>query len=119
MILFLALLAGCTAFAVISARQPVREANAFLALLDDGRLDDAYDTLCPELLETVDFDTFQADMARTSEITDYTLVAVSAPAGNVALVSGSIDLGDENRSARIQMERFGDDWLVCDYDPIN
>ncbi|MEM8923994.1 MAG: hypothetical protein AAGD35_10875 [Actinomycetota bacterium] len=115
----IALIGGCTAFIVASAREPNREANEFVTLLDDGELQAAYDRLCPALRQERTFDDFTADMTRADEITEFTLVAASAPLGDTALVSGTVSLSDVPRNMSLRMDRIDDVWYVCSYDALN
>ncbi|MEM9134154.1 MAG: hypothetical protein AAF962_15810 [Actinomycetota bacterium] len=115
----LALFAGCTAIGVSLARAPVGTANEFVALLDEGELEDAYASLCPAKQAEVGFEEFSADMARSTEISDYNLSAVSAGIGDLVLVTGTVDLSGEPRNMTLDVVRVGDGWQVCDYGRLN
>ncbi len=116
----LALFAGCTVIGVSLARAPVGAANEFVALLDDGELEAAYASLCPAKQAEVDFEEFAADMARSTEISDYNLSALSAGIGDLVLVTGTVDLADDPpRNMTLDVVRDGDGWQVCDYDRLN
>lgn len=116
----LAMFAGCTVLGVTLAQAPVGAANEFVALVDDSDLEAAYASLCPAKQAEVGFEQFSAEMARSTEITDYNLSAVSAPFIDAVVVTGTVNLGNEApRSMRLDLIRDGDDWQVCDYDAIN
>lgn len=119
MVVFLIGVGACTAVAVTLASAPVGAANDFVALLDEGELEAAYESMCPTLRTQTSFEEFQADMARSTEIDGYTLSSVSAGTGRPTLVSGTIELGGTLRNVAFQMVQVDDEWRVCSYDRLN
>ncbi|MEL7155155.1 MAG: hypothetical protein AAFN30_00995 [Actinomycetota bacterium] len=110
---------ACTAVAVTLASAPVGAANDFVALLDDGEFEAAYESLCPTARAEIDFEQFQSDMARATEISDYTLSSVSAGTGRPTLVSGTIELSGSPRNVGFRMVDIDGTWRVCAYDRLN
>ncbi len=109
---------GCTALLVRSVSGPIDATNAFVAELDNGNFDGAYDLLCTATQNATDAGqwTAEAQNGLGGEITDYSFTSASISSGSgpdVATVTGSIDVDGSSRSVSYDLVKEGDDWRVC------
>lgn len=118
-VLVFVLMVGCVAFVVTRVRAPIEASNAFVAHLDEGELDAAYDSLCSETRSAVPREQFKQDVALDGEITGYTLTSASAATGTLTLVSGTIEVDETPRNISFRLTREGDTWRVCTYDLLD
>ncbi|MEM7341233.1 MAG: hypothetical protein AAF467_21440 [Actinomycetota bacterium] len=116
-ILFLFTVGGCVAAITALARPPTAVAEDYLALIDNGEYQAAYEALCPERRDLVDFDTFVAEHSAADQITSYRVIGFWPGIGDQAFVSGTVRLGDDlrNTSYTMQRDELGT-WQVCRYD---
>lgn len=116
---FLLVVAGCVTAVVVLAQAPVGAANDFVALIDSGRFEAAYSSLCAETRESVTLEEFTEDLTIDGDITDFTLTPASAPVRGASLVSGTIRINDEPRNIAFEMTKENQVWRVCSYDPLD
>lgn len=118
-ILALFVIGGCVAAITALARPPTAVAEDYLALIDDGEFEAAYESLCPERRDLVDFETFVADHSAADQITSYRVIGFWPGIGDEAFVSGTVRLGEDLRNTSYTMRRDElDNWQVCRYDPL-
>lgn len=118
LVLPLVLIIGCTVLVLSFEPGPVDAANDFMAALDEGRLEDAHQQLCPETRRATSLDQFAADFSAADQITDYRLLSMSALMTSPATVSGTVVVGSEAQSVRFEVAEIGGQWMVCAYEPI-
>ena len=114
----LVLMAGCVFVVVNLVRPPIDAANSFVALLDDGEIEAAYDSLCDSTRENLTLEQFREDVALSDQITGYTLTAASTGTGQLTLVTSTIEVNDEARNISFRLAREDSTWQVCNYDLI-
>ncbi len=102
----------------LSTRGPVSATNGFVAALDEGRIDDAYDDLCPELQADLAEEDFAEVVVGASRITGYTFLGSPRPFERRTVVSGTIELDGEPVATNFELENIDGDWRICAFDPI-
>lgn len=118
MLVPLVLIAGCIAVVVTMSQAPINATNEFVALIDDGEIEAAYDSLCASTRASLTLEAFTEDMSVDGEITDYTLTPAAAALRGTARVSGTIEIDDEPQNVAFRLEKEGETWRVCSYDPL-
>jgi hypothetical protein len=113
-VLGIAGIGGCTLFVLNLARGPIDAANAWVAIVDEGNFDAAYDNLCADLRNTNDRASVVSGLDATygGGITDYQFSAVDSTNG-VTSVTGTIAVAGQSRPISLVMRKDGDDWKVC------
>lgn len=121
-VLLLAMLGACAAAIVggvfYLTRGPINATNAFIANIDDGRYEEAYESLCSNTRLAVSLEEFTTHFATDEEITGYTFTSVSTTAGDLTMVSGTIELNDSPRATSFGLQREDDTWKICTYDEL-
>lgn len=115
---FLLVVAGCVTAVVVLAQAPVGAANDFVALIDEGRYEAAYKSLCADTRQSITLEEFTEDLTTDGDITDFTLSPSSAPIQGASLVSGTIRINDTPRNVAFEMTKENQVWRVCAYDPL-
>jgi hypothetical protein len=118
-IIFLIGVGVFTSLTISRARGPIDATNQFIARLDNGELREAYDLLCAQTRVDISFSEFQSDMARSTEIADYTMTSISGAFRNPALIAGSIKIDDTPRNVGFRLRQENGQWRVCEYDRLN
>jgi hypothetical protein len=114
----LVLMTGCVALVVNLVRAPIAAANEFTALVDDGELELAYDSLCRSTRSQLSLEEFSEQMSAAGGITGYTLTSASPAFGQQTSVTGTIEIDEQPRNINFDLTRENDRWRVCTYDPI-
>ncbi len=112
----LAAMTGCVAVVVNLVRAPIEAANVFVAHIDDGEIEVAYNSLCLATRAGLTLDEFADHYSAASGITGYTLTSASSAVGELTTVSGTIEVNDEPRNVNFTLVRESDEWRVCTYD---
>jgi hypothetical protein len=110
---------GCTAAIVLAVRPPIDATNRFVANLDNGDFDAAYESLCAAERESVPrqvwIDAQVADLG--GEITGYQFTSgeVNSAVGSqtVAVVTGTIEVDGVERAERFRLVDEDGDWKIC------
>lgn len=101
-----------------SARGPIDATNEFVAALDEGRLDEAYASLCDGTQADVTPEDFASQMEGAPAITGYTFFSSALRDGGETVVSGTVEVDGSPRAVDFGLRRENDEWTVCTYDPI-
>jgi hypothetical protein len=98
---------------------PVDAANDFIAALDEGRFDDAYDRLCPATRREVGPDMFTQELAGADQIEDYRVSGTATLFGSPPFdVDVTIRLGNRSAPGRFQVDEIDGEWRICSYYPL-
>ena len=114
----LTLITGCVGVVVALVRAPIGAANEFVALVDDGEYELAYNSLCFTTRAELSQEEFTEHFSAAENITGYTLSSASWVLGELTTVSGTVEINEVPRSISISLARENDQWRVCDYDLI-
>jgi hypothetical protein len=121
--LLLAMLGACGAAIVggifYLTRGPINATNSFVANIDDGDLDAAYDSLCGQTRVTLTRADFDDDFAFSDQITGYTFSSVSTATGELTVVSGTIEIDGSPQAVSFGLRRDEGDWKICTYDDLS
>ena len=109
-------LGGCVSIMVNLVRAPIETTNAFVANLDNGEYEVAYNSLCQATRSELTLAEFVDHQSASEAITDYTLTPAAASVGELTTVSGTIDISGEPRNVTFDLVREGGQWRVCTYD---
>ena len=102
-------------WAITQSRGPLDATNRFVAMVDDGRLDEAYESLCTETRQAFTFEDFVDHMEPDGFITGYTFVSAAVRSGGETMVSGTIEVNDVPQAVDFGVIERGDTWQVCTY----
>ncbi|MEZ5410792.1 MAG: hypothetical protein R2761_22380 [Acidimicrobiales bacterium] len=116
--LFMLLIGGCSYWVYSLAKGPIDAVNSYVAALDEGRYDDAYDGLCTTTRQTVSLQQFQADNSAAPRISGYTFASVAAATGQLTRVEGTVDIDGSPVAATYGLQRENGDWKICEYFPL-
>ncbi len=105
---------GCSYWVYTLARGPIDGVNDWVALVDDGNYQGAYDELCGPLKATTDpaFVTAELERQFGAGITDFSFSSVSSTNG-VTTVDGTIEVAGVNRPVEFVMREESGTWRVC------
>lgn len=119
--LFFALLIGGCVVLLLRATAPAVDAtNAYVALLDDGELEAAYQSMCSSSrASTESAEWVEAVRSQLGDvgITDYNFSSVSVSGGR-ATVSGIIEVDGFGRSSVFELVSESGEWRVCTNRPL-
>ena len=122
LLLLAAMLLSCgTVFALGAfylTRGPITATNTFVAHIDDGEYEDAYESLCTQTRQALTLEEFAAHFASGEQITGYTFSSVSATTGGLTMVSGTIELEESPEASSFGLREEDDVWKVCTYDVL-
>ena len=122
LVAIVAVVAACFVIVVMwvvsMARGPIEATNSFVADLDEGRLADAYSSMCAETRLTYSLDEFAEHMASAGAITGYAFVSAAVRSDDETIVSGTVDLDDVPMAVDFGLREEGGTWKVCSYDTI-
>lgn len=109
---------GCTAVLFRAVSGPIDATNAFVAELDEGDFDGAYQSLCQATRNAVPAEQWTAEIEAglSGDITDYRFTEASVSSVNgssTAVVSGSIEIGGLSRNVTYSLVEEGSEWRVC------
>jgi hypothetical protein len=108
--------AGCVNVMVNLVRAPIETTNTFVAHLDNGDYEAAYNSLCRATRSELTLDEFVEHQSATAAITGYTMTPASASVGELTSVSGTIEINGEPRNVTFDLVRENGEWRVCTYD---
>ncbi|MGH1489202.1 MAG: hypothetical protein ACRBK7_07385 [Acidimicrobiales bacterium] len=118
--LFAVMIGGCVVLLLGATTPAIDATNAYVALLDDGEFEAAYESMClssrasTEIGEWVEGTRNQlGDVG----ITDYNFTSVSVSGGR-ATVTGVIEVDGFPRSAVFTLVSESDEWRVCTRLPL-
>ncbi len=103
---------------VSMSRAPIEATNTFLADLDEGRIETAYDSLCAESRGRYTIEEFTDRMSAADRITGYTFISSALRSSGETVVSGTIEVDESPRSADFGLIEEAGAWRVCSFDPI-
>jgi hypothetical protein len=105
---------ACTFFLVGAVKGPINESNAMLALLDEGKYQEAYDSFDPACTENFEVEDILA-IWEGVEIDGYDLKNVSV-VNSKADVSGTVSVnGGLSNPISFELNKRGGDWKVCGF----
>lgn len=116
--LFMLLIGGCSYWVYTLARGPLDAVNGYVAALDEGRYQDAYDGLCATTRQTVSLQEFQNDNSAAPRISGYTFASVAAATGQLTRVEGTVDIDGAPVATTFGLQRESGDWKICQYFPL-
>ena len=106
---------ACTALIYNAARGPIDGANLWMAMVDEGDYQGAYDSTCESTRSTIPADAYAASLDADfgAGIDGYQLSSVANTNG-IVTVDGTVDVGGSSRAIEFLL-RNEDGWSVCSY----
>lgn len=116
---FILLIGGCTVFLVNAVSAPIDATNEYVARLDDGDYQGAYDSLCSSARSSISAEDWIALVreGQPGEITGYNFSSASVNSSggvSTAEVSGTIEFGSDVRTITYNLLEEDGEWRICD-----
>jgi hypothetical protein len=119
--LIVLLIGGCSFLVFTSTRPAVDATNTYLATIDDGDYQQAYESLCSRtrsnLTDAQWVEQLEGQL-RGGDITGYSYLTVNVTNNRLATVSGTIDIDGFSRTSNIQLVNEDGAWRVCSPSPL-
>ncbi len=105
---------ACTFFLIGAVKGPINESNAMLALLDEGKYQEAYDSFDPACTSSFTAEDLSSTWTGV-EVDGYNLNSVNVVNSN-AEVDGTVSLnGGSPEPVHFELNKRDGDWKVCGF----